>query len=70
MDWALAAICALSVVYGIMTRGRVSHEVPMSLWPVGAWAAPLLALARGRCPWRCAAVTRWARSSWGWSAVC
>ncbi len=43
MDWALAAICAF-IVYGIMAKGWTRHEFPMSLWPVGPWAAPLLAL--------------------------
>ncbi len=43
VDWALAAICAL-FLYTIMTRGQLSHEVPVSLWPVGAWAPWLLAL--------------------------
>jgi signal transduction histidine kinase len=43
VDWALAAICAL-LVYGIMAKGWARHEFPISLWPVGPWAAPLLAL--------------------------
>ncbi len=43
VDWTLAAICAL-FLYTIMTRGQLSHEVPVSLWPVGAWAPWLLAL--------------------------
>jgi len=43
VDWALAAICAL-FVYGIMAKGWARHQFPLSLWPVGPWAAPLLAL--------------------------
>src|SRR5207248_2197528 len=42
VDWALAAICAI-LVYATMVKGH-AHEFPVSLWPVGPWAAPLLAL--------------------------
>jgi signal transduction histidine kinase len=43
VDWALAAICAF-LVYGIMAKGWARHVFPMSVLPVGPWAAPLLAL--------------------------
>jgi signal transduction histidine kinase len=43
VDWALAAMCAF-LVYGTMVRGQAIHEFPVSLWPAGPWAPPLLAL--------------------------
>ncbi len=43
VDWAVAAICAF-LVYGTMVKGQAIREFPVSLWPVGPWAPPLLAL--------------------------
>jgi signal transduction histidine kinase len=43
VDWALAAFLVF-LVYATMVKGQAAHEFPVSLWPAGPWAPPLLAL--------------------------